>query len=253
MSAYYNECDPYAAQWLRNLITAGLIAPGDVDERSIEDVRSEDLSGYTQCHFFAGIGGWSCAFRLAGWPDTKPVWSGSCPCQPFSVANVAHGGAKGHEDSRHLLPAFTGLIGESKPPVIFGEQVANAIKWGWLDECFAALESHNYSCGAAVIPASSIGASHERKRVFFVADTSSERRQGYQQIQRIPLSARETFTIDRNSLADARRALGGDYTHLLPHDGVSIAVERSRTKGYGNAIVPQVAAEFIRAYMECKQ
>ncbi len=36
--AYYNEIDPYAAEWLRNLIKAELIAPGDVDERDIRDV-----------------------------------------------------------------------------------------------------------------------------------------------------------------------------------------------------------------------
>jgi DNA (cytosine-5)-methyltransferase 1 len=59
MTAYYNEHDPFAAAWLRNLIAAGHIAPGDVDERSIVDVRSADLVGYRQCHFFAGIGVWS--------------------------------------------------------------------------------------------------------------------------------------------------------------------------------------------------
>src|SRR3990167_3813886 len=73
MTAYYNEIDPYAAQWLRNLIKAGHIAPGDVDERSIVDVRADDLRGYTQCHFFAGIGVWSHALRLAGWPDELAV------------------------------------------------------------------------------------------------------------------------------------------------------------------------------------
>ena len=33
MTAYYNEIDPYAAQWLRNLIAAGHLPAGDVDER----------------------------------------------------------------------------------------------------------------------------------------------------------------------------------------------------------------------------
>jgi len=65
--AYYNEFDAHAAAWLRELIAAGLIAPGVVDERSICDVRAEDLDGYDQCHFFAGIGGWSHSLRLAGW------------------------------------------------------------------------------------------------------------------------------------------------------------------------------------------
>jgi len=57
MTAYYNEFDPKAAEWLRELIRAGLIAPGEVDERSIEDVTPADLAGFRQCHFFAGIGG----------------------------------------------------------------------------------------------------------------------------------------------------------------------------------------------------
>jgi len=74
MSAYYNEIDPFAAQWLRNLISAGHIAPGDVDERSIEDVSPDDLLGYAQCHFFAGIGVWSYALRQAGWADERPAW-----------------------------------------------------------------------------------------------------------------------------------------------------------------------------------
>lgn len=51
MTAYYNEIDPFAAQWLRNLIDAGLIAPGVVDTRSIEDVTPNDLKGFKQCNF----------------------------------------------------------------------------------------------------------------------------------------------------------------------------------------------------------
>ncbi|MFN3771606.1 MAG: hypothetical protein ACK4TD_24860, partial [Ectopseudomonas guguanensis] len=91
MAAYYNEIDAYAAQTLRNLIAAGLIAPGDVDERSIEDVHPDDLKPYTQCHFFAGIGIWSLAMRRAGWPDDFPGWTGSCPCQPYSKAGKGEG------------------------------------------------------------------------------------------------------------------------------------------------------------------
>ena len=90
--AYYNEFEPYAAQWLRNLIAAGHIAPGDVDERSITEVKADDLKGYVQCHFFAGIAGWSYALRLAGWGDDREAWTGSCPCQPWSVAG-RQGGA----------------------------------------------------------------------------------------------------------------------------------------------------------------
>jgi site-specific DNA-cytosine methylase len=127
--AYYNESDGYAAQWLRNLIAAGSIAAGDVDERDIRDVCGDDLRGYGQCHFFAGIGGWSYALRLAGWDDGRPVWTGSCPCQPFSAAGKGEGGS----DARHLWPHWFRLIRECRPAVVFGEQVAAAIGWGWLD------------------------------------------------------------------------------------------------------------------------
>ena len=102
MAAYYNENDPFAAAWLRELIKAKLIADGEVDERSIELVRPDDLRGFVQCHFFAGIGGWSYALRLAGWPDNREVWTGSCPCQPWSVA----GKGDGENDARHLWPVW---------------------------------------------------------------------------------------------------------------------------------------------------
>ena len=164
MSAWYNENDKYAAQWLRNLISKGLIADGEVDERSIVDVRPEDLRGFTQCHFFAGIGGWSYALRLAGWEDTRPVWTGSCPCQPFSAA----GKQKGFADERHLWPVWAKLIAECKPSIVFGEQVAAASKWLVLVR--SDLEEMGYAVGAMPIQAASAGADHLRDRYWFVAD-----------------------------------------------------------------------------------
>jgi DNA (cytosine-5)-methyltransferase 1 len=169
---YYNEFDPYAAQWLRNLIDAGHIAKGEVDTRSIKDVSASDLTGYVQCHFFAGLGGWSHALRLAGWPDDRPVWTGSCPCQPFSAA----GTQKGTADDRHLWPVWFNLIRECRPGVVFGEQVEAAINHGWLDLVQSDLESESYACGAAGIPAAGVGAPHIRQRLWFVADDINSRR-----------------------------------------------------------------------------
>ena len=165
MTAYYNEFDPKAAAWLRELIAQGHVAPGEVDERSITDVRPDELLGFTQCHFFAGIGGWSLALRLAGWPDDRPVWTGSCPCQPFSAA----GKQKGKSDDRHLWPHWFRLIRECAPDAIHGEQVAGAIKHGWLDDVQADLEKENYACGPVVLPACGFGAPHMRQRLWFVA------------------------------------------------------------------------------------
>jgi DNA (cytosine-5)-methyltransferase 1 len=164
VSAYYNEMEPYAAQWLRNLIDKGLIAKGEVDERSILDVAPADLRGFTQCHFFAGIGGWSLAARLAGWPDERPLWTGSAPCQPFSTA----GQQKGTADERHLWPVFFSLIRAVRPPVVMGEQVAAAVGKDWLDGVSTDLEGIGYACGAVVVPACAVDAPHRRDRLWFV-------------------------------------------------------------------------------------
>jgi len=250
VTAYYNEINPHAAAWLRKLIAADLIAPGDVDERSIEDVQPDDLLGYRQCHFFAGIGGWSIGLRLAGVTDDSPVWTGSPPCQPFSPASLANGGAKGQGDRRHLAPVFVRLIRERRPAMVFGEQVASAVRWGWWDELALALEREGYAAAAAVLRADAVGADHERKRLYWVADSSSEGRQGHQPIKRVPVAAEKALAKYGNPLAGARRALDGDYSHLLPCDGLSVQVERLATHGYGNAIVPETAQAFIEAVME---
>lgn len=169
--AYYNEVDGYAAQWICNLAEAGHIARGHIDTRSVVDVRPADLVGCTQFHTFAGIAGWSLALRLAGVPDDFPVWTGSCPCQPFSAA----GRRGGFSDDRHLWPAWFELIRACRPALVFGEQVASADGLGWLDAVFADLEGEGYACRAADLCAAGTGAPHIRQRLWFVAHRLGER------------------------------------------------------------------------------
>ena len=171
MPAYYNEFDPKAAAWLRELIKQGHIADGVVDDRSIVDVRPDELREFTQCHFFAGIGVWSYALRSAGWADDRPVWTGSCPCQPFSAA----GARGGFDDQRHLWPHWHHLISQCRPPVVFGEQVASKDGLGWLDLVHADMEATGYAFGAADLCAAGVGAPHIRQRLWFVglADAAS--------------------------------------------------------------------------------
>jgi len=164
MTAYYNEYDPKAAAWLRELIKQGHIADGVVDERSIEDVTPNELTDFIQCHFFAGIGVWSYALRRAGWADDRPVWTGSCPCQPFSAA----GKGAGFADERHLWPAFHHLISQCRPDVVLGEQVASKDGLGWLDLVCADLEAANYAAGAVDLCAAGVGAPHIRQRLWWV-------------------------------------------------------------------------------------
>lgn len=286
---YYNEWDKGAAAWLRELIKAGLIPNGYVDERSITEVTPSDLEGFTQCHFFAGIGGWSYALQLAGIPPTTRLWTGSPPCQPFSVA----GKQLGQLDERHLAPTFMRLVDQCLPPVLFGEQVAAAIGKHWLDDLFTELERQGYACGAAVLPAASVGAPHKRDRLFFGASSLGDN--GCFGLSKCGIQLRQQeserptvfdeFEVGRGSKAggsqnnshmgknntDTRiqsnttHSFWSDADWLGCRDGKFRPVEPGafplangvparvgRLRGYGNAIVPQVAAEFIKAFARAR-
>lgn len=282
MTVYYNEYDPEAASWLREIIKKGLIADGEVDDRSILDVSFDDLCGFTQCHFFAGIGGWSYALRLAGIPDDMKVWTGSPPCQPFSTA----GQQKGKDDERHLAPHFTNLIAAGRPPILFGEQVASAAvfgkvarksgsqsdgspEWAWIDDLQDRLEAAHYAVGLSDIPAASVGAPHIRQRTFFgairLADTISSGLSGQggesraQEQRTSQCGVSYGFTERSRSYHDFWR----DADWIFCRDGKWRPVEPStfplahglsarvgRLRGYGNAIVPQVAATFVEAFID---
>jgi DNA (cytosine-5)-methyltransferase 1 len=168
--AYYNEIDLYCAEWLYNLQATNLIPPGDIDTRPIQDVRPSDLKGYAQHHFFAGLGGWPRALRQAHWPDHRAVWTGSCPCQPFSLA----GKRGGFADDRHLWPYWRYLIAVGRPAIVFGEQVASASQW--LGLVRGDLEALGYAVGAIPIEAASAGADHKRDRYWFVGNDQSDGR-----------------------------------------------------------------------------
>ncbi|HCT9377186.1 TPA: DNA cytosine methyltransferase [Klebsiella quasipneumoniae] len=218
-AAYYNEIDPFAAQWLRNLIAAGHIAPGEVDERSIEDVTPDDLRGFTQCHFFAGIGVWSHSLRLAGWPDNKPVWTGSCPCQPFSAA----GKGDGFADERHLWPAFNHLISERRPQHVFGEQVAAGNANVWFDLVQADLEGMGYAFGLVPFTSAGIGAPHIRERAYWVANADNR-----------VSDARETLRSGRDAVLDGsstNRLGNANVARLEGLGGNDSAERRERATG----------------------
>jgi len=177
MGVYYNEFDPKVAAWLKQLIKNGDIADGEVDERSIADVEASDLRGFTQHHFFAGIGTWSYALRSAGWSEDRPVCTASLPCQPFS----ATGNQKGKEDERHLLPRFLDLVRQCRFDTIIGEQVPRAIKHGWLDDLYDEMERENYTVGSVVLTAAGAGKAHIRQRLYWVANAKN--RDGWREPQ----------------------------------------------------------------------
>ena len=249
--AYYNEFDKYAAQWLRNLIAAGHIAPGDVDERDIRDVRPNDLRGYTQCHFFAGIGVWSYALRLAGWPDDRSVWTGSCPCQPFSAA----GKGAGFADERHLWPAFHHLIKERRPSEIFGEQVASKDADSWIDLVQDNLEGMGYAFGAVPFPAAGVGAPHIRERLYWVGRSSHANIQGLSRPIRSGITEETHVTSAWRAIE--RIHTKGLWQTWLSESGTPALVDGAparvgRLRAYGNAINAIQAQIFIECVMECQ-
>lgn len=214
---YYNEIDPYAAQTLRNLINAGHIAPGIVDERSIEDVHPDELRGFTQCHFFAGVGVWSYALRRAGWPDDRPVWTGSCPCQPFSAA----GPGAGFDDKRHLWPHFHWLIQERSPAVVIGEQVASNHADSWIDLVQADLETLGYAVGAVPFPSAGVGAPHIRDRLYWVGHASSPRLERHTRHDRTARWQGSPGPVAKAGVLDGLANLHGNRCHQTGECGTS--------------------------------
>lgn len=287
MTAIYNEIEPYPAQWMRNLIAAGRIAPGVVDERSIAELDPADVAGPGQRHFFAGIGVWSYALRLAGWPDDRDVWTGSCPCQPFSGA----GRRRGFADERHLWPEWFRLIRECRPAIVFGEQVAVPDGLGWFDVVRADLESAGYAVGAADLCAAGVGAPHIRQRLYFVAVAdlqpgdvhAPQREPGRGVLDGCPGRGGAAGELGDTELHDRTGRLAGSHgrqevepdrsgatrgfwspADWIPcRDGKARPVEpgafplahgaparMGRLRATGNAIVPQVAAAFISSVMD---
>lgn len=316
--SYYNEHDPQIVTWLRELVARGCVPDGFVDDRDIQEVEASKVRGRT-AHFFAGIGGWPLALEIAGWDNSYQAWTGSCPCQPFSVT----GRQGGESDERHIWPEFFRLIAQCLPPVIFGEQVASPLGREWLSGVRNDLEALGYFVGAADLCAPGVGAPHIRQRLYFgawlgdpeclglpggdrrgsggkpangreasrVANSFSERSQGLGSSWTAPEATKRgsdlAWVDDTNSgrlqVVEARNirqkqrvdiehqcnplrpslsawdggiiSLGEDGKHRRIEPGTcplahGVPDRVGRLRGYGNAIVPQLAAEFICAFTE---
>ena len=277
-SVYYNDVDPFCAQWIKNLIKAGHLPVGTVDEQDVRSVRVDNVQAFSICHWFAGIGGWALALSLAGWPPERPIWTASLPCQPFSVA----GRRRGAKDSRHLWPIFRRLVAECRPPTVIGEQVASRLGREWLAGVLADLEALGYAVAGADLCAAGVGAPHIRQRLFWVAVAAREQvgragqpwegpvdGVGLSDVQRdadsrcretsgtegevqSTLGQRQRLWLDPWKPSDALPCLDGKARRIEPGSfplahGVPARV--GRLCAYGNAIVPQIGAAFVRAFL----
>lgn len=282
VDVFYNENGSFSVAWLKNLMQKGLIEEAKIDNRSIEEIKPTDVSGYTRAHFFAGIAGWEIALKLAGWPPEKEVWTGSCPCQPFSTA----GKHKGFFDERHLWPIWRELIRECSPANIFGEQVSSKSGRIWLNRVRLDLEGMGYAFGAADLCVASVKSPHIRQRLFWVADRNGSRwkRPRPSQPERRwdnPVLVGNGSSCGVGNSNGKRRTRGiwiagndgketeqttGQTVEQTSHwikcaDGKFRRIEPGISPlaygfpgrvdqlcSYGNAINPQIAKEFIKAY-----
>jgi DNA (cytosine-5)-methyltransferase 1 len=156
-----------------------------------------------------------------------------------------------------LWPTWFRLIESVRPDYVIGEQVPGAIEKGWLDRTWRDMESAGYIGGATILGADALDAPHERRRLYFAfTNTAKHGRQGIQ--RGIETQVSEDWSPQALAAWNATSGAFGNWKKLLAEpnvcrvaDGVSSTVDiRPRLRAYGNAIVPQVAALFIRAFME---
>jgi len=231
---------------------------------------------------FSGIGGFALAARIAGgfetigfseidpyassilnrhWPsvpnfgDIRNVRDADCdiitggfPCQPWSNA----GRRKGQADDRHLWPEMLRVIADSRPTWVLGENVAGLASMA-LDSVLTDLEAQGYTATTLSIPAVALNGRHVRHRLWIIAHARCQHGNGRENMR----GAREQLGpmhADRpQAQSDIRRWLQAawntdDLRSRGNRNGLSAGMDRAaRLKAIGNAIVPQVAAEILRA------
>jgi DNA (cytosine-5)-methyltransferase 1 len=206
------------------------------------------------------------------WTGERPfILTGGFPCQPFSCA----GKRGGKEDARYLWPEMLRVVSEAKPTWVIGENVRGllTIERGMVFEhLLLELEVLGYETEALVIPACAVNAPHRRDRVWIVAHCKrdddrrtnrtlrgiGEPEEVQQNVVHAPDAEQQRWGEQRRR-NEAETVRGGQWnepwievaTRLCRvDDGIPRQVDRvNRLKALGNAIVPQVAYEIIRAML----
>ena len=186
--------------------------------------------------------------------------TGGYPCQPFSQA----GKRRGAEDDRHLWPSMFGIIRTSRPTWILAENVAGHVTLG-LDEVLSDLESENYATQALIVPACAVDAPHRRDRVWIIANSDKQISYEYvadgrisnknQWCKEIRRQSGFVYSLDNSEMAPSKwwTKDKSKSRSLLLRDDDGLPERLDRLAALGNAIVPQVAFEIIKAMIEADE
>lgn len=170
--------------------------------------------------------------------------AGGFPCQPYSLA----GKKLGRDDDRHLWPEYRRLIEELGPSWVVGENVVGIVNLE-LDNVLADLESMGYAARAFDIPASAVGAFHERRRIAIVAHSKRQRQQGSWRREPVRHSASNPYR-EASWIVDAFQRKALPYV-CRRHDGIPANMDAIRA--LGNAVNPYQAYPIFKAIADIER
>jgi DNA (cytosine-5)-methyltransferase 1 len=179
--------------------------------------------------------------------------SAGFPCQPHSLA----GKRKASGDERDLWGEVVRVLGESQPTWFLGENVAGLLSsesghfFGRIINDLALL---GYRVGWCRYGASDIGATHQRERVFIVANANSKPEPQSNQTngtKRKKRNTRESACGSFRPIADRNwQSWDIEPTVCMPDDGVCRELATSQLTALGNAVVPQQVYVLLKAIAE---
>lgn len=193
------------------------------------------------------------------WRDKIDILTGGFPCQPFSTI----GKRQGTEDDRHLWPEMLRAIKEIKPKWVVGENVSGLVNWDEgvvFREVLSDLENEGYEVQAFIIPACATGAPHRRDRIWIIANSMPIGLQGRshegketRKTSRFKVGEFHTSQVwdPRQDILSESPIIGKDDGISRELDGITFSNWRQESaKGFGNAIVPQVAVQIFKTIIE---
>ncbi|MGB6971172.1 MAG: DNA (cytosine-5-)-methyltransferase, partial [Desulfobulbales bacterium] len=251
--------------------------------------REEAKSDLQVLDLFSGIGGFSLGLEKAGfrtvafceiddfarkklrqhWPDVpiyedikelnyetlkldgiKPdVIVGGFPCTDISIAGK-RAGIEGEQSG--LWKEFKRLIAEINPQWVIIENVAN-LRSNGLVTVLQDLREIGFDAEWHIIPASAVGAPHQRERIWIVAYPGCQYgKKGPEIFSKLQgqLEKRNPFSEFERSGSPQDRIEKGSTGIRRMADGVPEGLDKLRLKALGNAVVPQIPELIGKAILQ---